>query len=92
MLGFPGGITGKEPTWQCRRPKRCRFDPRALKISWRRSGQPTQTEKDEREGAPERDKAAPQGKYGLLPRLSFPNISTVDDDGDRNNNFNCLNA
>ena len=51
-------------------------------------GNPPQTEQDEWEGAPERDKAAPQGKYGLLPRLSSPNISTVDDDGDRNNNFN----
>ena len=26
-LDFPGGTSGKEPTCQCRRPKRHRFDP-----------------------------------------------------------------
>ena len=26
LLGFPGGASGKEPTCQCRRRKRCRFD------------------------------------------------------------------
>ena len=25
--GFPGGASGKEPACQCRRCKRCRFDP-----------------------------------------------------------------
>ena len=25
--GFPGGTTGKEPACQCKRPKRCGFDP-----------------------------------------------------------------
>ena len=25
--GFPGGASGKEPAWQCRRHKRPRFDP-----------------------------------------------------------------
>ena len=25
--GFPGGTSGKEPACQCRRHKRCRFDP-----------------------------------------------------------------
>ena len=27
MLGFPGGASGKEPVCQCRRHKRCGFDP-----------------------------------------------------------------
>ena len=40
-LGFPGGTSGKEPTCQCRRPKRCEFDPWVRKIHWRRAWQPT---------------------------------------------------
>ena len=40
-LGFPGGASGKEPTCQCRRHKRCRFDPWVRKIPWRRAWQPT---------------------------------------------------
>ena len=39
--GFPGGTTGKEPACQCRRHKRCRFDPWVGKILWRRAWQPT---------------------------------------------------
>ena len=31
-LGWYGGASGKEPTWQCRRHKRCGFDPWAGKI------------------------------------------------------------
>ena len=34
--GFPGGTSRKEPTCQCRRHKRCRFDPWVGKIPWRR--------------------------------------------------------
>ena len=26
-MGFPSGTSGKEPVCQCRRPKRCGFDP-----------------------------------------------------------------
>ena len=37
-VGFPGGISGKEPACQCRR---CGFDPWVGKISWRRAWQPT---------------------------------------------------
>ena len=40
-LGFPGGTSGKEPTCQCRRHKRCGFDPWVGKIPWRRERQPT---------------------------------------------------
>ena len=40
-LGFPGGTSGKEPTCQYRRHKRCRFHPWARKIPWRRAWQPT---------------------------------------------------
>ena len=37
----PGGTTGKEPTCQCWRHKRCRFDPWIGKIPWRKPWQPT---------------------------------------------------
>ena len=38
---FPGGISGKEPTCQCRRHKRHRFNPWVGKVPWRRKWQPT---------------------------------------------------
>ena len=37
---FSSGSTDKESTCQCRRHKRCRFDPWVRKISWRRKWQP----------------------------------------------------
>ena len=40
FLGFPGGSDGKEPTCQCRRYRRPRFDPWVRKIPWRRKWQP----------------------------------------------------
>ena len=40
-MRFPGGTCGKEPTCQCRRHKRLRFDPWVGKIPWRRAWQPT---------------------------------------------------
>ena len=39
--GFPGGASGKEPSCQCKRPKRCGFNPWVGKIPWRRERQPT---------------------------------------------------
>ena len=33
---FAGGTSGKEPTCQCRRPKRHGFDPELGKMPWRR--------------------------------------------------------
>ena len=36
-----GGASGQEPACQCRRHKRCRFDPWVKKILWRRRCQPT---------------------------------------------------
>ena len=42
MWGFPGGINGKEPAYQSRRLKRCRFNPWVGKIPWKRTWQPTQ--------------------------------------------------
>ena len=39
--GFPGGASGKESVCQCRRHKRCRFNPQVGKIPWRRKWQPT---------------------------------------------------
>ena len=38
---FPGDACGIKPTCQCRRHKRCRFDPSVQKIPWRRKWQPT---------------------------------------------------
>ena len=40
-MGSPGGASGKGPTYQCRRHKRCRFDPQVGKTPWRRAWQPT---------------------------------------------------
>ena len=40
-MGFPGGTSGKEPTWKCQRHKRRVFDPWVGKIPWRRAWQPT---------------------------------------------------
>ena len=37
IMGFPGGASGKEPACQCRRHKRCGFDPWVGKISWKRA-------------------------------------------------------
>ena len=39
--GFPVGTSGKEPSSQCRRHKRCEFDPWLGKIPWRRQGMAT---------------------------------------------------
>ena len=39
--GFPSGTSSEEPTCQCRRHKRCRFNPLVRKIPWRRAWQPT---------------------------------------------------
>ena len=41
FMGFPAGASGKEPTCQCRRHKRHRFDPWVGKTPWRRAWQPT---------------------------------------------------
>ena len=40
-IGFPAGISGKEPTCQCRRHKRHGFDPWVRKIPWKMAWQPT---------------------------------------------------
>ena len=40
--GFPGGATGKEPACQCRRCKRCGFDPSVGEIPGGGSGNPLQ--------------------------------------------------
>ena len=41
LRGFPGGANGKGPARQCRKHKRCGFDPWVRKIPWRRAWQPT---------------------------------------------------
>ena len=40
-VGFPCGASGKGPTCQCRRHRRCGFNPWVGKIPWRREWQPT---------------------------------------------------
>ena len=40
-LGLLRWFSGKEPARQCRRRKRCEFNPWAGKIPWRRKWQPT---------------------------------------------------
>ena len=39
--GIPAGTSGKEAAHQCRRLKRCRFDPWVGKIPWKHEWQPT---------------------------------------------------
>ena len=41
VVGFPGGTSHKELACQCRRCKRCEFDPWVGKIPWRKAWQPT---------------------------------------------------
>ena len=36
IMGLPGGVNGIESACQCRRCKRCGFDPYIGKIPWRR--------------------------------------------------------
>ena len=40
-MGFPGRASSKESPCQCRRCKRCGFDPWIGKIPWSRAWQPT---------------------------------------------------
>ena len=42
LHGLPGGASGKELACQCRRHKRCRFNPWIGKIPWRRACSPFQ--------------------------------------------------
>ena len=39
--GLPRWLSGKDSTCQCKRHKRCGFDPWVRKIPWRRNWQPT---------------------------------------------------
>ena len=41
IMVFPGAASGKEPTCQCRRHKRCGFNPWVGKIFWSRAWKPT---------------------------------------------------
>ena len=40
-IGLPGGASGKEPAYQCRRHNRLGFNPWVRKIPWRRARQLT---------------------------------------------------
>ena len=41
LMGFPGGLSGKESACHCKRLKKLGFDPWVEKIPWRRAWQPT---------------------------------------------------
>ena len=41
-VGIPGGASGKEPSWHCRRHKRRRFDPWTRKVPGGGHGNPLQ--------------------------------------------------
>ena len=41
MVGFLGGMSGKEPACHYRRHKTCRFDPWVGKVPWSRAWQTT---------------------------------------------------
>ena len=41
IYGFPGGTSSKEPACQCKRLRKCGFDPWIRKIPWRRAWHPT---------------------------------------------------
>ena len=41
LKSFPGGASGEEPAWKCRRHKGHRSEPWVRKITWRRKWQPT---------------------------------------------------
>ena len=41
IKGLPRWLSGKESTCQCRRYRRCGFDPKVRKIPWRRKWWPT---------------------------------------------------
>ena len=40
-MGFPGGTSGKEPPFQCKRLKRCGFNPWVRTIPWSKAWQTT---------------------------------------------------
>ena len=39
-MGFPGGFSGKESTYQCRRCRRRESDPWVRKFTWKKKWQP----------------------------------------------------
>ena len=41
IMDFPGGSSGKEPIYQCRKCKGCGFSTWVEKIPWRRAWRPT---------------------------------------------------
>ena len=42
LVGLLRWLSGKEPTYQCKRHKRCKFSPSVIKIPWRRACNPLQ--------------------------------------------------
>ena len=69
-LGFPAGASGKEPTWQCRRPKKHGFDPWVRKIPWRRKWQHTPV------FSPGKSQG-PKSLVGYSPWVAFSKLNTI---------------
>ena len=65
--GFPGGTSAKEPSCQCRRCKRCRFDPWVRKIPWRRARQLTPVFLPGESWAPKENPRLPRSLVGYHP-------------------------
>ena len=42
LVGLLRWLSGEEPAYQCKRHRRCRFDPSVIKIPWRRACNPLQ--------------------------------------------------
>ena len=67
-VGFPGGASGKESTWQFRRQKRCWFDPWVEKIPWKRDRLPTPVFLCFPCGSASKESVCNAGDLGLIPR------------------------
>ena len=69
LLSWPDGISGKEPTCQCRRRNRRRCDPWVGKMPWRRDWLPTPVFLDFPSDSDGKESAYNAGDLGLIPEL-----------------------
>ena len=67
LLSWPGGISGKEPTCQCRRRNRRRCDPWVGKMPWRRDWLPTPVFLDFPSGSDGKESACNAGDLSSIP-------------------------
>ena len=66
-MRLPRWFSGKESTCQGRRCKKCRFDPWAGKIPWRRARQPTPVFLPGEPQAPKENPGLPRSLVGYHP-------------------------